>query len=210
MTLEQIAPAPDERLFVCGQTGTGKTRLIEALIPLMARKTHVVLYDTKGEMFGRGGYPEGLLLTRISQLPSARARVIHLRLPIHDQTDETHDRFYGWIFDRGDTMVVTDEMSMVMDGYQVPDGFRACACQGRSRGVGMINGSQRPASIPVVARSEAQRYCCFELALRDDRKAVGEYMTARVVDEPAHDHWFWYWSKHERKLHYLQLNLQGE
>lgn len=167
---------------------------------------HVVINDSKGEFGGKRGMPGAHLVTSLKEMASSRSPLIQVRLPIKQQTEETWDTLYQWVFDRTNTMVITDELSMVMDGYQVPDGFRACACQGRSRKIGMINGCQRPASIPVVARSEAQKYICFELALRDDRKAVGEFMTQEVVDAPARGHNFYFFDKGERQLHYLCLN----
>src|SRR5689334_18134024 len=93
----------------------------------------LLVIDPKGDFGGPKGLPGSELVSTPQAMARSRARLIHYRPPIQLQTEENWDRVYQWAFNRGNTFIYTDELLMIMDGYSVPDGFRSCACQGRSR-----------------------------------------------------------------------------
>ena len=69
-------------------------------------------------------------------------------------------------------MLYVDEVYAYATGTYVPEGLFACITRGRSRGVGGIFATQRPALIPLVILSESDVAYVFRLRLDQDRKRI--------------------------------------
>lgn len=99
---------------------------------------------------------------------------------------------FGWIYLRGNTLVLIDEASQVCRNRTFPSaGLLDMVTRGRDRGVAVWSATQRPLAIPVVLLSEAEHVFCFELRRKADRKTVDDYTQdgfAESLPEPDHDH----------------------
>lgn len=205
-SLRSLAPKRDERGFLVGKTGSGKTTLAIQFLPLYR---FVLAIDPKCTLGGKKGLEGFQLIRKPSALPGCKEPYIQLRPDPEYQNPDDWDIVYRWAFDRKNTFVYTDEAYLTLDGNRPTDGMRACVTSGRERGIGMLHCSQRPRGIPRFLYSESERFYAFQLGGLEDRKTMGEYMHfpsgSGVVEQPAKDHCFWYYYDRSGEGRYLKL-----
>lgn len=143
------AVAYNERVLVLGDTGSGKSELINHLFSQM--RCQKVLVDTKDEWSIAGVEP-----ARSARAIDWRLPVIHFQ-PADDGPGE-FDAFFTAALRRRHLSVCVHELSDVCDynANRTPRGVRAYISKGRAHGLGLIAGSQRPVEIPKRARTDLQ------------------------------------------------------
>jgi hypothetical protein len=124
------------------------------------------------------------------------------------QNWEAYDLVYHWLFDRGNTMIYTDEAYRVMKGIKSPPWLDACITAGRQRNVGMITVTQRPTHVDQRIFTEANHLVCFRLRKRRDRERLAETMGDKVITHPAKGHDFYYMKDEDETLQYFELDLE--
>ncbi len=167
---EQIYPARGDRVGIFGQTGSGKTTLARAILQ---ERDFVVVCDPKRKI----DWP-GYVVLNFSQLlsidPAKVRRIIYKPTfaDINDKKGAVIDSFFRWVFERENTTLYVDELSMISRGDDFPFHYGACLTQGRELGIEVISGSQRPTWIPQIAMSEAEHIYCFKLKMFMDRQRI--------------------------------------
>jgi AAA+ superfamily predicted ATPase len=158
-----LVPKPTDRAFFVGQTGSGKTTLARELLK---QRRYVVVLDGKGLI----NWDECKLIRNFKQLGSEKADRIIWR-PSHDELrDEVAiDRFFEWVYLRGNTTCYVDEVMTVAGTQTLPPFYHGCITRGREHGVEMWSGTQRPTLIPQVIMSEAEHVFMFKLKMEQDR-----------------------------------------
>jgi hypothetical protein len=173
-------PARDERVWVVGHTGTGKSHAGLWLLSHadFDRKPWIVL-DFKGEKLVRG-IPRISTLALNSHVP--RSPGVY-RLP-YDPRDEAYVENYLWeIWKRGKIGVLVDEgHALPGDGGLRSDAVKAIASQGRSKEIPMIVISQQPSWISRFVKSQADHFYIFHLNSREDYKAIGELVPGPIAE----------------------------
>ncbi|PAE46611.1 hypothetical protein CHH95_21655, partial [Bacillus licheniformis] len=108
----------DEHVFICGQTGTGKSVAAEVYL---AGKDHVVKLDTKGEVYERRkkglnlwrGLTEGKDFTVVHHLEDVMEvetpKIIYC--PVADELEpEYYEALMEWVYKRENTILWIDEL----------------------------------------------------------------------------------------------------
>jgi hypothetical protein len=197
--------ATNERLFIAGKTGSGKTYLMRWLIRSLTR---LVVLDGKGSLFNWG--------LDDWENTGARARLLsgdpgRLRVPPPHRADATSyfQNIMGLLYEVGNLTIYIDELYAVVDpGSKPTPEFNALYTRGREFGIGVWSGTQRPVFVPLVAISEAEAFICFRLNLIEDRQRMAGYMTNAVIASIKDPHGFYYMRADEEKPAYHSgLNL---
>lgn len=210
VNLRDIAPRTTERGILVGCTGCGKTTLAKALLPLYR---HAVAVDPKctlgADARGRGHLPGYELCRSPNDLVRAGRR--HERLQYRPdpawQNLDGYEQVYGWLFDRHNTFIYTDEAFLIMEGNRIPDAVRACVTSGRERGIGMLTATQRPSGVDLRLLTEAERFYCFRLRHADDLKRMEHLMGGAIASKPAKGHAFYYSGPSLEEPVYYRLSL---
>jgi hypothetical protein len=172
--LSHLLPGVRDRAVIVGQTGSGKTELARQML---ASRPFAVVLDPKRRFEAPGFRTVGDLraLTRARE-----SRIIYR--PSHDVLREWNDngsdidKFFEWIFRRGNTTVYVDESYLITNRDELPRYYHACLTQGRELEIATWSATQRPMGIPQVILSESEHTYAFRLQLPQDRAKV-EAMT---------------------------------
>ncbi len=84
--------------------------------------------------------------------------------------EEFREAFFKWVYLRRNTVVYIDEVFGVTNGQIIPEFYHAIMTRGRELGIGVISSTQRPVSIPIVLKSEAEHRFIFRLKNDNDRR----------------------------------------
>jgi hypothetical protein len=155
--LESFDWRQGEHITLVGSWGSGKTTLARQLLP---RRDYVVVLATKKtdpslyEPLLNAGY---VLRDTFDPDPGAEPRVIFrpkLSSPTAEGREEQREAFREAlvsIFDTGGWCVYADEIRYLSDYLRLGTELETLWLQGRSLGISMVAGTQRPVSIPVLA-----------------------------------------------------------
>lgn len=201
--------APNERVFVSGMTGSGKSFFTEAFT---ASFEYVVKLDTKGEFDERRaagqsvwkGLEEGrdfTVVEHLQDLPNVTTPKIIYAPTFLEQTKETYNTFFQWIYERGNTTLWIDElMSIAENAVTSIPYLRAIYTRGRSKGVGCWACSQRPMDVPTISLANSEHFITFDLMLNQDRKKVVDITgVPQLYERPPEKYQFWYYKVGEEK-----------
>jgi energy-coupling factor transporter ATP-binding protein EcfA2 len=170
LAYSDLFPAPGDRAAFVGQTGSGKTTLAEMACRV---RPYVVVLDPKGRIDWKG-YTVHTTLADTIKASGESHRLVYK--PTYDelQDEETLDRFFEWVYKRGNTTLYVDEIFAIAQGDQYPWHFGACLTRGRELGVSVYVATQRPARIPQVMLSESEHVYCFRLKLPQDQERMAD------------------------------------
>lgn len=175
-----------EHLFVCGQTGSGKSYRMERLIAARAQQSRVAIIDPKGEFWIKGA--------KIVEKYHKRHRVQIFR-PDLDETAipevEQYDQFFRAIWRDGRPCTVyIDELNATLPGPQsCLRSLERMYRQGRSRRIVVWAATQRPKEIPSVAFTESTHILSFWLGWRGDAEKVESFTFKGVADQIVSLEW---------------------
>ena len=203
-----VETIPSNRhVMVCGMTGTGKSFLCENYL---RGYEYVVKLDTKDETLERhsvGLSPwDGLVENKdftvshsLEQLDDIDTKKIIYVPPYDEQNTETFDRFFNWIFERGNTIIWIDELMSIGSVQSFPRGLGRVMQQGRSKNVAVWSCTQRPSGIPSCVTANSSYFFVFDMALPQDRKKMVETtgMTEMLTMPTGYN--FWYYKMGDRK-----------
>lgn len=194
LTLSELQPGLTDRATFVGQTGSGKSFLARYLL---AQRPFVVVHDGKNapELLA---WTEYTIVTRLRDATRLKAqehpRILY-RPDEHEVADlDVQNAFFRWLFRRGNTTVYVDETFMLKIGVY-PYYHFICITQGRSRGVEVWSGMQRPSWIPLVTISESEHFFAFRLQYDEDRlrvQGVTGLDANELTPESLPKHYFWY------------------
>lgn len=209
-TYQDFLPDDDEQLFICGQSGSGKTTFERELIDLLKKEELVIIIDSKPDwdnlapMIGpnKQNRPRKLDPKLLWMLNKAEAKGVYVyqtidTIPAYD--DPWVTRIILWAIRRFKKLkkrkgltIVVDEMGDFAKGSYTTPAMSKLMRQGRSKRIRRIIGSQRPAGIPQLSVDQSQRFCIFMLMNRNDRKRMAEWVHPHL-EKTAEGHNFWYY-----------------
>jgi hypothetical protein len=200
-------PVPDlgQRALFVGKTGSGKTYAMLRLLGRYYRTRQIQILDTKGDSgIRRLAAPVAERLRDVPRWRWPQHPVVVYRPRAEELGSlETLDAWCLWIYDRGHTIAVVDEISQVADETRPGPGFLSMVTRGRDRDVSVWMATQRPRRIPAICYTEAEHYYIFWLADRRDRERVAEFTLPAVADPVPDPHGFWYVNASARNASYF-------
>ena len=200
----------DQRTFMVGMTGSGKSRMAMYLDRQWARAGWQVLIIDQDEAWEIEGMsyaekPEDASvehpwdITQAGHLhPTARVQIFVPMLPAWQ--DERFLALMEECFRRGGLVLHFDELYGVVDNQHAPLIIRKLWTGGRKRHVVIMALTQRPVDIPKVIMNQAEVKMVFLLLDEDDRKRMaGMVGDPRIENTILPDYWHWYWHKGMRQ-----------
>ena len=190
-----------EHVCIIGQTGSGKTYLENRLLKL---RDHVIFFRTKAE--DPADDPMDRDWRRVRTV-----KEIHPRYPywlLDPAYEEQHKQGMLLIhkarMERNWTIAI-DELFAATDHHvNLEEPINWALTQGRSGGITLVCGMQRPARISRFALSEATHVFCFPIEGRDAQDILYKSVTPRFKEAlPRLDwrrHQFAYYDRHDRRL----------
>lgn len=197
---------PNKHVFVCGMTGTGKSFLCENYLRTYQ---YVVKLDTKDETGERraegkspwAGLREGKDFTvchSLDDLEGIETDKIIFVPDYDEQNEETYNRFFRWIFERGNCILWIDELMSIGSVNSFPKELGRIMTQGRSKGVGVWACTQRPSGIPAIVPSNSSYFFVFDMSLPQDRKKLVDTTGMTKMYEYPTGFNFWYYKMGSR------------
>lgn len=197
---------PDERVFIAGKTGSGKTYLAERLLD---KYPYVVVLDNKG-LFGtnrntkefylaKQGYGLCYSLDELPKFASKYNKIVYRPDPIlegnrREFMDEM-DAFYWWVYNRENCILYVDEATATSDSYNILPGHNAIMKRGREKNIGCWNSSQQPVNVHNTLISEAEHYFVFRTQLQGHRDKLSGFMgdvVRKQIDGSMKYHYYYF------------------
>lgn len=180
-----------QHVAIFGDTGSGKTYL---MAKLAAMRRYVVVFRTKGDDISFPGFSRRPLA---SAMDSVYAQRILLQPRYEHQLREGYGMLERAWKQENWTIVIDEEWYCERLG--LTEMIERLLTQGRSMGISVMLGSQRPSRISRYCIAEARHVFAFQLEGRD-AKTVGEATTPRMVEAIAKlkEHEFAYFNRQNR------------
>jgi len=197
---------PGEHVTVIGQTGSGKTHLINRLVS--ENRNFIVVFKTKEDPEDGKKYWRGFKrIESVRGLDDTRYSRFLLMPPLgrypkqyEHQEREAH-RLIQKVFKQGKWTVVFDERWYAENILKVRAGIEMLETQGRSKGISVVSGLQRPVEISRFALSQATHVFSFVGDSRDGDtlgRATAKPFGQAVMTLTGHD--FAYYYKPARRI----------
>ena len=206
LRLSDLIPQPGEKIAVLGQNGSGKTTGIKRLLGAYFGRQQILILDLKVDpAWNRLGHIVRKF-EALGRLPFPRFPVLVFRPTGPDAHDLAMlDRFFEWVYQRGNTVLVIDEVTQVVAGpTNYGPGFNDLLTRGRIRSCTVFLGSQRPAFCPRICWSESTRFFIFYLVDKRDRQTIAGFSSERAGEEIPDRHGFLYVNTRERVTRYFR------
>lgn len=203
---EPLSWVPGEHVAIVGQTGSGKTHLIDRLV--RENRQYVVVFKTKDDPEDKDKYWRGFKrVETVKGLDDTR----YTRFLLHPPLGKTRDpyehqarefwRLIDKVFKQGGWTVVFDEQWYIEHFLKGKEGVEMLLTQGRSKGISVVMGAQRPVEISRFALSQASHVVMFRGDRRDaDTLGRATSVAVRPVVESLREHDFAYWHQRTRSI----------
>lgn len=181
-----------EHVFIAGRTGSGKTFLVKKY--LQNSKLPIYCLDLKQTLNWSGvsekdiGYYDSLE----DVIKSKKRKVIYQ--PKWEEIDNNiFINFFEFCYKRGDCIVWVDETMGIGSALKYPAYYKALLTRGRELGISVWSCTQRPASIPIIALSEATHFFIFDLNMLKDRVRISDIVGEDDFTVAPGKFSFWYY-----------------
>ncbi len=183
-----LAPALGERAIFAGQTGSGKTTAILKALTVYYGKRQIIIADTKNDPTIES--LAGPVATELKDLPKLAKwpdNPLVIYRPVAGELSDLTilDAFCDWVYRRGKTILVIDELGQFSAGSHAGPGLTSVFARGRTAEVTVLAGTQRPVNVPIIAFTESQLFFIFRLLFRNDRERLARYTHPALIDPPT-------------------------
>lgn len=180
MKLSEILPnfKKIERCCFLGAAGSGKTTLAYQVVRLYP---YSIVLDTKHDLDFKGFEVftnlEKMIESLSARNPKNDQRVLFRpeRGFERDTTFELQTRLFEFIWHRKHTAIYIDEATQISTSTNICPSLFDLITRGRSRGIPVLSGSQRPSGLKQEFLSESENIYCFSLRLPADREKAFKF-----------------------------------
>lgn len=173
-----ISIRTNDRVSIYGKTGTGKT---ETFIKLMyPQYPRLVFWDVKRE---NGNIPHDIMVTNPKDLKKVIDKNNKILYQPKSIETSDFDEVCQIIFEAGNIALYVDEVAAVSSTNKIEYYHKLIMTQGRSKGIGIVNVSQRPKDISNILISESEQFLIFTLTLDPDIKKLENIIGKDVAEE---------------------------
>jgi hypothetical protein len=167
-----------EHVYICGDTGTGKSSTIKEVIKKAPR---VLVYDADKEYAGLAGFvcvtsPAELAYV-LSKAPKARKKIAFV-----DESQEFFEFFCECAFKWSNCVVVAEEIADVTNTGKAKKQWGKLIRRGRKYGIKIIAVTQRPSEADKTILANAAVIRIYALGRHLDREAVGREVSLKADD----------------------------
>lgn len=195
-----------QRGFFVGKTRSGKTHAMMVAMRPFIGHTQIQILETKND--------RGLLSLNVPKVETLRD-INKYKFPDYPivmykpngatiADKESLDRWFQWIFERGNTLAFVDEVTQITSGTTPLPGFLDCYTRGSSRGITVLAGNQFPNRIPKIIYTQAEHFYKFRLNHFEDRKIVASYTHPAMINQVHDEHGFHYYFNGGDKVYYVK------
>jgi len=179
----------NERIFICGMTGSGKSEFAKKFLPFYPR---VVFHDRE---FGNSDLIQQYHFTPINDpatlliaIQKGKKRILYQPAQGGEKEGiEDFNHVCEIVFKTRNIALMVDEVSSVVTGQNAPYWYGEIQRLGRKYNVGCISLTQRPMRIDQTLLSESEHMFLFKLKMPQDRdkieKVCGKYMDFDIDSE---------------------------
>ena len=179
-----------DRLFIVGQTGSGKSYLARELLN---RTDYVVVVDPKHMFSWEAGKQYDDIYTSVKELDQHwEGPAAAIYRPSQAELYAGCNALFAWAWKQGNILVYIDEAYDLMVGGRSGYWLQKCMKQGRQKRLGIWCGSQRPAFVDLSLITEAQHFLVGFLAMPQDRKRMADVAHPSLRDAIPPEYHFWY------------------
>ena len=180
-----------EHAFVAGRTGSGKTYLVKRYLQEAAP---VYVLDVKKTLDWQHILEKDIVyLDKLDKVFKAKKKKVIYQPDWAEMDMDHYNEFFKHIYKKGDCSVFIDETMGIGTAIKYPDFYKALLTRGRELGISVWSCSQRPASIPIIAMSEATHFFIFDLNMRKDRVRLAEIAGKEEFMKLPGKYVFWYY-----------------
>lgn len=203
---DRMIPRPGEKASFLGQTGSGKTTLSLMMAGEYYSRHQIHVLDIKHDP--AWNKLAGVRVKKLAMLPRygfPKYPLVIWRPTGMDAHDtEQIDSYFEWIYQRGNTLLIVDEVSQAVGGpTNYGPGFNDLITRGRVKNVTCFLGTQRPVLVPRIVFSESKKFFVFYLVDKRDRSTVAGFSNVAVEKEVPDRHGFWYVDTANREAEYF-------
>ena len=146
--METLKIKSNQRVFICGMTGTGKTELAKQIFASCERG---ICYDIE---WAENLEELGEVIHSVGEIDFSKKQKYVLQ-PLTDSVEE-FDEFCKKIFYEHSNMVLyVDEVSDLASVHLIPEHFSLLIRRGRKSGIGTLMATQRTADVHKICISQA-------------------------------------------------------
>lgn len=207
--LIDIYPREGERSFFCGKTGSGKTFAMLRMALRFQNQYQIQILATKEDdsLIGlRAPIVRNLSEINHYKFPEYPV-VVYYPTGAELKDKDILDGWCEWIYQRGNTVALIDELTQVAYGTIPREGFLDLYTRGRSQNVTVIAGTQRPVLVPPIVYTEAENFYKFYLSWVNDRKKVMEFSAPGMLNQVRDKHGFHFYNPNRSNYVYYIKSL---
>lgn len=171
-----------EHVFICGQTGTGKTWRAQKLLRARATASRVIAIDPKAEFW----IPGAKLVNDYHK----KHRIQIFRPDLSDGAEkelDQYDRIFRKIWQHGEPITIyVDELNSTLPGpNSALRSLDRIYRQGRSKRITVWSSTQVPKQIPSIVFQQSTHMLIFWLNWESDAEKVESFTYRGVADQIA-------------------------
>jgi len=171
--------AYEDKITILGASGSGKSYLANALLQNLHGVT-VFVWDFNYQFHSSRAIVFHNLDEMIEASREAGTHAIHCILQSHDNSEAEFRKFCKFCFNRGNCVVIADEVHSYLSKQKIMKEFNDLILSGRPRGVSVISISSRPASLPNNVLSNSMHVFAFKLNLESDCEFLESFIGNQV------------------------------